>query len=81
MNTGMRGARAGMRGNQRQCGEPRFGETYDGADAQHEGEDQRGGAVGADLAVAHDVELALAAHACAEAVGRVGQPILMQRSR
>ena len=39
---------------------------------------ERADAVGADPAVAHDVELALARVAAAEAVGGVGEPVLMQ---
>ena len=48
------------------------------ADAQDEGERQRDGAVGADAAVAHDVELHRPRRAAAEAVGDVGEAVLVQ---
>ena len=40
--------------------------------------DQRADAISADPAVAHDVELALARSAAAEAVGRVGEAVFVQ---
>ncbi len=67
-----------MGGNEGRCGERRVGEAGDGSHAQHEGKDERRGAVSADLAVAHDLELALRRPARAEAVRGVGQTVLMQ---
>ena len=49
------------------------------ANAQDERERERERAIGADAAVAHDLELPGARRAAAEAVGDVGEPILVQR--
>ncbi len=48
------------------------------APSQHEGDDERAGAEGADAAVAHDRELLLAVLAAAETVGGIGEPVLVQ---
>ncbi len=48
--------------------------------ADREGEDQRYRAIGADPAVLHDEEAVLAALAAADAVGRIGQAVLVQRA-
>ena len=47
--------------------------------ADREGEDQRYRAIGADPAVLHDEEALLAALAAANAIGRIGQAVLVQR--
>ena len=48
------------------------------ADAQEERQHQPAGPIGADAAVAHDLELALAVAAAAETIERIGEPVLMQ---
>ena len=50
------------------------------ADPEHERKRERDRAIGADAAVAHDLELAFPGRAAAEAVGDVGEPVLMQRA-
>ena len=74
------GARERGDGDQARAGAPEAAveRCGQGADAQDEGESQRDGAIGADTAVAHDVELHRPRRAAAEAVGDVGEPILVQ---
>ena len=74
------GARERGDGDQAQRGAPKTAVERRGqrADAQDEGERQRDGAIGADAAVAHDVELRRPRRAAAEAVGDVGEPVLVQ---
>ena len=67
-----------MSGNQHGSHQARIAEVRQRGDPQHERQNERADAEGADPAVMHDLELALARRAAAEAVGDVGQPILMQ---
>ena len=76
--------RAGERGDQDQAEggapEPAVERRGQRADAQDERKRDRDRAVGADAAVAHDLELHRPRRAAAEAVGDVGEPVLMQRA-
>ena len=69
-----------MGGDQRQPDENRIADCRDRGRAQPDAEHERDNAVGAMSAVAHDRQLALAVTAAAEPVGRVGEPVLMQRA-
>ena len=69
-----------MGGDQRQPDENRIADRRDRGRAQSDAEHQRDDAVSAMRAVAHDRELALAIPAAAEPVGRVGEPVLVQRA-
>ncbi len=73
-----RRAPAGVRRDQRRRNEAGLGEARDGVGADQQRDGERADAVGADPAVAHDRELPLARVAAAEAVGGVGEPVLMQ---
>ncbi len=76
-----RRARRAVRGDQRRQHQRRIGEARQRADPQQDRQHQRADAVSADPAVAHDVELAFARPAAAEAVRGVGEAVLMQSSR
>lgn len=56
-------------------------ERGQGADPQGQGQDQGRAPVGADPAVAHDLQAALPGGAAAEPVGDVGEPVLVQGAR
>ena len=75
-------AGAGERGDgdqaQRSAPEAAVERGRERADAQDERERQRDRAIGADAAVAHDLELHRPRRAAAEAVGDVGEPVLVQ---
>ena len=74
---------AGERGDQDQAQapapEPAVERGGQRANAQDEREHERKRAIGADAAVAHDLELPRDCRAAAEAVGDVGEPIFVQR--
>ena len=67
-----------MRRHQNGGHQGRIAEVRQRGDAQNEGQNERADAIGADPAVTHDLELALARRAAAEAVGDVGQSVLVQ---
>src|SRR3954447_21568808 len=69
-----------MRSAQCERDGPRIGDRRERAPAQAERQDQRADAIGADPAVAHDLELALAGAAAAEPVGGIGKAVLVQRA-
>ena len=75
---------AGERGDQDQAEgrapEPAVERRGQRADAQDERKRERDRAVGADAAVAHDLELHRPRRAAAETVGDIGEPVLMQRA-
>ncbi len=67
----------------RHAGAERREERQDGGQrryAQTKGENERDGAIGADPAVLHDLERRVAVAAAAKAIGRIAEPILMQRT-
>ena len=74
---------AGERGDQHQAQarapEPAVERRGQRADAQDKRERDGDRAIGADAAVAHDLELPLARRAAAETIGDVGEPVLVQR--
>ena len=74
---------AGERGDQHQAEssapEPAVERRGQRADAQDERERDRDRAIGADAAVAHDLELPRPRRAAAETIGDVGEPVLVQR--
>ena len=57
---------------------PLFDERGERGDAQHQRKRERRRAKGADAAVAHDFELALARPAAAKTVGDIGEPVFVQ---
>ena len=76
--------RAGERSDQyqakRRAPEPAVERRGQRADAQDERERDRDCAIGADAAVAHDLELPRSRRAAAETIGDVGEPVLVQRA-
>jgi hypothetical protein len=68
----------GVSCNQSRCHQSGPTQAREHANAQHERQHQRADAVSADAAVTHDLQLALARRPAAEAVGHIGEPILMQ---
>nr|WP_265442295.1 hypothetical protein [Bradyrhizobium sp. SEMIA] len=62
-------------------GTPRAGrQRRERAPAQAERQDERADTIGADPAVAHDLELALAGAAATEPVSGIGKSVLVQRT-
>ena len=73
-------ASGGMRGRERQQHQPGGGERGHRARPEQEREGKRQRTIGADPAVAHDLQAPLGRGAAAEAVGGVGEPVLVQRA-
>src|SRR4051794_13127143 len=69
-----------MGGDQRQPRENRIANGRDRSRTQSKAEHERDNAISAMSTVAHDRQFALAIAAAAESVGRVGEPVLMQRA-
>ena len=80
-NSGSMARAPGMGGDQCERHRPGAGEARERADAQQQRQRQRAGPIGADPAVAHDLELAFAVAAAAETVERVGEPVLVHMSK
>ena len=74
------GTRACMRRNERKRDRGRRHQGGERAPAQHQRQHERRRPVGAEAAVAHDLELAGTVAAAAEAVRHIGQPVLMEAS-
>ena len=64
---------------ERRAPEPAVERRGEGADAQDERERNCDRAIGADAAVAHDLELPGSGRTAAETIGDVGEPVLVQR--
>ena len=73
-----RGRASRHQGRARQPGAAARAERRQAGRPQQQRQAERERPIGADAAVAHDGELALAGAPAAEAVGRVGEPVLVQ---